>query len=501
MTEKTIILIVLFGYFGLMLAIGVWARQSVHSGEGYFLAGRKLPFWVAAFSMNATGESAWLLLGLSGIAYLTGFQALWVIMGEATGVTLAWLLVAKRLNRQSRQLNAITVPDFLTKKFDDKTHHIRIVSVTIILSMVATYIAAQMLATGKAFSIFLDWDYTTGVWVGGLVTVAYTSFGGFKAVAYTDAVQAMLMLFALVIIPVVGLSEIGGLSQLLSSLETMDATLVSPWFPGQTSTFAVIAIMSALAIGLPFIGVPQLLVRFMAIRDVTEVRKAAGISIIVILIFDLGAVATGLVGRVLFPEMAQLGGDAENVMPTLARTLFPPIITGILVVAVLSAVMSTVSSLLNLASSAIVHDLYSKFPWPFSRKSGSGNSREASLAQWTTLAVGIAGCLIAMMQDGMIFSLVLFAWSGLGAAFAPVILCALRWRKTTRQGVVAGMIAGFGTSILWVVFAKEAFYNLYEMIPGFTAGLAATIVVSLLTSSKEVSLSDTGEVPDVTRNL
>ncbi|MCP4271894.1 MAG: sodium/proline symporter [Gammaproteobacteria bacterium] len=478
MSENNIVIAVLLVYFCIMLGIGVWARREGQSGVGYFLAGRKLPYWVAAFSMNATGESAWLLLGLSGMAYLVGFQALWVVIGEVIGVALAWILVAKRLNKESRENNTITVPDFLSEKFQDKTHSIRIVSVVIILLMVAAYIAAQMLATGKAFNIFLGWDYTTGVWVGGLVTVAYTSFGGFKAVAYTDAVQAMLMLFALIAVPVVGLPEVGGFSGLWAGLQNIDLSLTSPWVLSDSNSVIIFAVASSLAIGLPFIGVPQLLVRFMAIKDTDEVPKAATVSVIVILMFDLGAVATGLVGRVLFPDLA----DPENIMPTLAKALFSPLVTGILVVAVLSAVMSTVSSLLNLASSAIVHDLYQKI-----RNPDSDGKHEAKLGQWTTLVLGIAGCLIAMVQEGLIFTLVLFAWSGLGAAFGPVTLCALRWKKTTRQGVVAGMIAGFGTSVLWVIFAKENFYDLYEMVPAVIMGLGATLLVSHLTWSEEVS--------------
>jgi sodium/proline symporter len=468
------IIAVLLVYLGLMLAIGVWARRSHDSAAGYFLAGRRLPYWVVAFSMNATGESAWLLLGLSGVAYVTGVQALWVVAGETIGVALAWLLVARRLNEQSRQSDTITVPDFLAVRFAERAAAIRYLSVAIILVMACAYVAAQMLATGKAFNVFLGWDFSTGVWVGGLVTVAYTAFGGFKAVAYTDAVQAMLMLFALIVVPVVGLSAIGGAAGLWQGLRAIDPALLLPWSAGESPLVAVIIIASGLAVGLPFLGVPQLLVRFMATRDAGEVPKAAAVSIVVILLFDLGAVATGLVGRVLFPALE----DPEAVMPTLSQALFPPLLTGVLVVAVLSAVMSTVSSLLNLASSAIVHDIYRKL----SRRAGAA-SREAALGQWVTLALGVAGCLVALVQDGLIFSLVLFAWSGLGAAFGPVILCTLRWRGTTAQGVLAGMAAGFSTSVLWVLLAKDASYGLYEMIPGFTAGMLATVLVSRATAA------------------
>ncbi len=487
MTETNIIAAILLVYLGFMLTIGIWARRSAGTSEGYFLAGRKLPYWIAAFSMNATGESAWLLLGLSGAAYLTGLQAFWIVAGEVIGVALAWLLVAKKLNHDSRRLGAITVPDFLAESFTgtqagSHATKIRLISVVIILSMAVAYIAAQMLATGKAFNVFLNWNYATGVWVGGLVTVAYTAFGGFKAVAYTDAVQALLMLFALVAIPVAGLIHIGGFAPLWEGLQSAGPAYASLLGATDITTFSIIAILSAVAIGLPMLGVPQLLVRFMAIRDTSEVKKAAGVSVVVILLFDAGAVATGLVGRVLFPDLISIGGDSENIMPTLARELFPPIITGLMVVAVLSAVMSTVSSLLNLASSALVHDFFGKVRNTFSRSESSGKMREATLAMWVTVFIGLGGCLIAMQETGLIFDLVLFAWSGLGAAFGPVMLCLLRWKKTTQAGVIAGMVAGFGTSILWVVFAKEHFYDLYEMVPAFITALLATIIVSRMTA-------------------
>ena len=215
----------------------------------------------------------------------------------------------------------------------------------------------------------------------------------------------------------------------------------------------------------------------MAMRSPEEVPRAATVSVIVIILFDLGAVATGLVGRVLFPGL----DDAETVMPELARALFPPLVTGVLVVAVLSAVMSTVSSLLNLASSAIVHDLY--------RHTARGRAKagtEARIGAWVTLVLGVAGCVIALQQQGFIFSLVLFAWSGLGAAFGPVMLCTLHWRGTTAVGVVAGMVSGFATSVLWVLTFKAATFDLYEMIPAFIVGMAVTVAVSLLMPSPRV---------------
>ncbi|MEM9989371.1 MAG: sodium/proline symporter, partial [Pseudomonadota bacterium] len=351
---------------------------------------------------------------------------------------------------------------------------LRIGSVLIILVMVLVYVAAQMLATGKAFESFLGWPYAVGVFAGGIVTIVYTSFGGFRGVAYTDTAQALLMLFAVIAVPVAGFMSIGSIEGVSSALSAADGNLLSPIDFSVGTTAAMVALASALAVGLPFIGVPQLLVRYIAISNEDEVGKASLISVVVIFILGSGAVATGLVGRALVPDLA----DAEKIMPVLSEMLFPPLITGFLVAAVLSAVMSTVSSLMNLASSALVGDLYHQ-----SFKPDLDTKTLGRLGIWVTAIVGVIGMLIALNQNGLIFTFVLFAWAGLGAAFGPMILCVLWWGKTTWQGAFAGMIGGFVTTIIWVLYFKEQTFDLYEMIPGFIAGLAITVIISLMTSS------------------
>lgn len=410
MKGEITILVVVVAYLASMMTIGLLARGKGPSKKDYYLAGRRLPYWVIAFSMNATGESAWLLLGLSGLGYVVGVQAFWVVIGETIGIWLSWSLVAKRLNAVARASDAVTLPDVLADRLGDPLRLVRILSVLIILVMVAVYVAAQMLATGKAFETFLGWPYVAGVVVGGVVTVTYTSFGGFRGVAYTDTAQALLMLFAVTAVPVAGLVAIGGLTGLSESLSALDPMLLAPIGASSAGLAAILSIASALAIGLPFLGVPQLLVRYIATRDAAEISKARNISVTVIFLLGFGAVSTGLVGRALYPGLA----DGETIMPTLSEELFPPFVTGLLVAAVLSTVMSTVSSLLNLASSAVVSDLYHKFFSP------SADSRAvARLGVWVTAVLGVLGCVIALNQQGLIFNFVLFAWAGLGAAFGP----------------------------------------------------------------------------------
>ncbi len=474
--DTAIIWAVFACFLVVLVVITIWSRQESHSVEGYYVAGKKLPWWVVAFSTNATGESGWLLLGLTGMAYLVGVHALWVVAGEVIGIALSWMLVARRLKRATDGYGSITVPDYLESRFNDHRHVLRKISILIILLMVGAYAAAQMVAAGKAFSTFLEMDYRWGVALGAFITVLYTATGGFKAVAYTDVLQGVLMLLALVLIPLFALDHLGGWAAVSAQLGSMDVSLLDPMGPQGWTVAGIVAVASFLAIGLPFIGVPQLMVRFISLRSEKEVFGAGLTSVICILLFDLGAVMIGLCGRVMFPELA----DAETVLPQVSQALFPPVITGIVMVVVLAAIMSTVDSLLILASSAVVRDYLEKV-----RKFSSGDQRLARTGKWVTVVIGVLAMLVALSETRAVFWFVLFAWSGLGAAFGPVLLCSLYWSRTTRSGAVAGMLTGFGTIMVWVLYIKQAAYDLYEMVPAFFLALFATVVVSLLTQPRQ----------------
>ncbi len=464
-------------YFIFLGALAIWSRRETGTLSGFFLAERKLPSWVVAFSTNATGESGWLLLGLTGMGYAVGLQAFWVVVGETIGIALAWSLVAQRLKRLSDQTDSITVPDVLAARFNDTRHILRGLSVVIILLMVGAYVSAQMVATGKAFSSFIDLDYSAAVILGAIVTITYTFVGGFKAVAYTDVVQGVLMLMGLIIVPVVAIFSLGGWSNLEAQLQSIDPALLRFWGPQGGGLPAWIAIISFLAIGIPFLGVPQLMVRFMAARDEREIVKASAISVFVIFLFGTGAVLAGMAGHALFPGLE----DPETIFPLLSRELFPPIITGLLMVVVLAAIMSTVDSLLILASSALTRDFLQKI-W----KLGKSDRVLANYGKVMTLIIGIGGAIFALFESPVIFWFVLFAWSGLGAAFGPVILCALFYRRTTLPGAFAGMLGGFSTNMVWVLAFKGVTYDLYEVIPGFFVGLLLTLIVSRLSHPKGI---------------
>jgi sodium/proline symporter len=462
-------------YLGLLAAFALWSRRETHTLAGYYLAGRKLPYWVVAFSTNATGESGWLLLGLTGMGYAVGAQAYWVVVGEVLGVGLSWLLVSRRLKRLSDASDSITVPDVLTARFEDRWHLIRGIAVTIILVMVTAYVSAQMIATGKAISSFTDMSYATGIFVGATIIIGYTFVGGYKAVSYTDVLQGALMLAGLVFVPIVAIVHAGGWDAIAAGLPTDD--------PGYRNMFAVsagglqgwVVIISFLGIGLPFLGVPQLLVRYMSARDDAELRKARVVSVSVMLAFGIGAVTAGIAGRALFPGLE----DPETIFPVLSSELFPPLITGVLLVVVLSAIMSTVDSLLLLASSAVVRDTVQKI-----LGSAESDARLSVYGKILTLLIGALGIALAFQVEQLIFWFVLFAWSGLGAAFGPVVLCLLYYGRTTGAGVAAGMLGGFLTSVIWVLAVKPHAYDLYEAVPGFFVGIVLTLVVSRMTGDK-----------------
>ena len=470
---RATIVAVLAAYFLVLVGIAWWASRENRSVAGFYVAGKKLPSWVIAFSANTTGESGWLLLGLTGMGYLVGFHAMWVVLGEVLGVALAWTLVARPFKEHTDRCDAITVPDYLSDRFQDRRHVLRLISAVIIFTMVVAYTAAQLTVAGKTFESFLGTGYGTGVLVGAAVIFLYTSIGGFKAVAYSDLVQGVLMFLCLLVLPVAGIWHAGGWSALMASVGQADPALLRPMGEHGWTLQGVVSAVSFAGIGLAFLGAPQLLTRFMSARDRRQIAGGGLIAVLCIVVFDVGAVLAGIAGRHLFPGLA----DPETVLPAMATQLFPAVVAGLVLVVVIAAIMSTVDSLLILASSAVVRDVVQKVIAP-----SLPERRLAAVGRVLTVVIGLGGLAFALPESRLIFWFVLFAWAGLASAFTPVVLCSLFWAGTTRAGAVAGMIGGFATAIVWVVTPLKArFYDLYEMIPGFAVGFLLTVVVSLLT--------------------
>ncbi len=467
---------VLVAYLLVLLAIGWWGGRDSKDVAGYFVAGKKLPAWVIAFSSNATGESAWLLLGLTGMGYLVGIHAFWIVMGEVLGVAMAWVFVARPFKEYSDRYDAITVPDYLEERFRDTGHLLRFIGVFIIITMVMAYTAAQLTASGKAFDSFLGTSYVGGVLIGAAVILYYTTVGGFKAVAYSDFLQGVLMLGCLVTLPIVGIAAAGGWGNLMAGLGAEDPALLRPMGSLGLTVPGVISAAGFLAVGVAFLGSPQLLTRFIAARDQEQIVQGGLWAVLCMIGFDVGAVLAGMSGRYLFPGLE----DPETILPVMSEALFPAFFTGIFLVVVLAAIMSTVDSLLILASSAVVRDVVQQVFHPHVTE------RRLSLyGKLVTVVIGAGALVMALGEVRVIFWFVLFAWSGLSCGFTPVVLCSLFWKGTTRAGAAAGMAGGFLVTVLWVVLFKAATYDLYEMIPGFIAGLVITVAVSLATAPPE----------------
>ncbi|MCI0435995.1 MAG: sodium/proline symporter [Gemmatimonadetes bacterium] len=480
-----VILAVLVAYGVLLFAIGLATRRGSATVAGYYVADKRLPAWVIAFSNNATGESAWLLLGLTGMGYAVGFHALWVALGEVLGVALGWTLVAPRFKTATDRFDSITVPDYLTSRFRDTRHRFRWIGFVVIVTMVTAYTAAQLTAMGKAFDAFLGTSYTSGTIIGLLFILFYTTVGGFKAVAWSDLVQGLLMFAGLLVMPFVGFAAAGGWTAVIESLRAQDPALLTAMGEAGLTLPGIISALGFIAVGLAFLGAPQLLVRWISARDLRQIRSGGTIAVLCMIVFDLGAIFTGIAGRALLPGLA----DAETILPRMTSELLPVLFVGIYLVIVLAASMSTVDSLLILVSSSVARDIVQHIFGP-----ALTELRIARLGQAVTLMIGIGALAFALGEVRVIFWFVLFAWSGLACAFTPVVLCALFWRRTTRQGAVTGMIAGFVTAIVWVIAFKSRTYGLYEMIPGFMAGILTTVLVSLGTEPDPDALREFDEV-------
>ncbi len=338
--------------------------------------------------------------------------------------------------------------------------------------MAAFYIAAQVTASGKAFESFVGTSYEMGAIIGAAIILYYTTVGGFKAVAYSDLLQGVLMVGCLFILPIVGITAAGGWTEMMSGLNSIDPSLLKPMGEHGMSGLGIASALGFIAIGFAFLGSPQLLIRFISAKSTDSITNGSIVSVVCAIIFDIGAIFSGMAGRVLFPML----DDPETIYPIMSAELFPAAFTGIFLVVVLAAIMSTADSLLILASSAVVRDVIQKvFTPPWS---------ENTFSHWgkgVTVILGLIALALALPEVRVIFWFVLFAWSGL-ACFTPVVLCSLFWKGTTLAGAIAGLVAGFGTTVLWVLVFKERFYDLYEMIPGFAMGFLATILVSIFTT-------------------
>jgi len=408
------ILIIVCLYLAGMLFIGRLAYLRTRSSEDFYLAGRSLGSWVTAISSTASSESGWVVLGAVGMAYQEGVAALWFAPGCLLGylVNLYWL--APRLRREAAKQGSLTLPDFLADRLGDRNHLLRFVAVVIILLCLSGYLAAQMTATGKAMDAILGVGYAPGILIGGTVIIIYTLMGGFTAVSFTDFVQGLIMVGALVLMPLLVLAKTGGYGSTLEQLQQIDPRLIT--ITGGRQGAALFGFMvGLLGIGLGYPGQPHVITRYMAAASDEKIRQSQLIAVCWGVLVFYGAGLLGLGGRLLMPELAS-GGDPEQLFPLLSRRLLHPLLAGVMLAAVLSAIMSTVSSQLLVCASAVSRDLLEKV---FHRAQGDRWSVLAG--RLAVLLLGLAAIAVSLGQVRLVFWFVLFAWSGLGAAFGPVL--------------------------------------------------------------------------------
>ena len=488
--------LILFSYFAILFGIGVLASRRIKNVGDYYVAGKKLGYWVAAFSARATGESGWLLLGLTGLGALVGLSAMWVVVGELLGVTIAWFLMAKPFRKAVDKSDAMTIPDYLAARFthstDNKTWQnkfIRLLSALTIALFVTVYVSAQIDATGKAFESFLGWNYYLGILVGFGIVIIYTYSGGFFAVAWSDLLQGSLMLVGLVLLPVAAWISSSGIAEIWQSLHAADPGLTNIWGPTGLTLASFMVAISYAAIGLGFLGSPQIFVRFISIKDQDEIDKGRWVAVIFTLLTDGGAVLAGMFGRYLLVDpsvdvVMALGPGAERLLPELVVYLFPSIVVAIFVAVVLAAIMSTVDSLLVVASSAVARDIYQQLLVP-----GIQDSQLTKLSKKVTLSLAMGALLIASVvsiisPDRTVFWFAIFGWSGIAATFCPVVLLSLFWRSYNFWGAVTSMITGF----ICVPFFKFVIPQLGdfgrslamagELAPAFFISLLSGIIIS-----------------------
>ena len=471
MTASTPMLITFVVYIAAMIFIGLFAYQRTKNLSDYILGGRSIGSFVTALSAGASDMSGWLLMGLPGAIYLSGISESWIAIGLVVGAYLNWLFVAGRLRVQTEHNgNALTLPDYFTNRFEDKSRILRIFSALVILVFFTIYCASGVVAGARLFESTFGMSYETALWAGAAATIAYTFIGGFLAVSWTDTVQASLMIFALLLVPVFAIIGAGGPGDALALVEQVDPARLD-WI----GTGGMVAVVSALAWGLGYTGQPHILARFMAADSLATIPRARRIAMTWMVLCLAGSMATGFFGIAWFashPEhAAPVEANPERVFIVLSELLFNPWIAGVLLSAILAAIMSTLAAQLLVCSSALTEDFYRGFLRP-----RAGHRELVWFGRAMVLAVAALAMWIARDPESRVLGLVAYAWAGFGSAFGPVVVLSVFWKRMTRNGALAGMLVGAATVLLW----KQTGSALYEMVPGFLAATVAIVVVSLL---------------------
>jgi sodium/proline symporter len=461
-------------YLAVILLMAYVAYRRTANLSDFILGGRSLNSWVTALAAQASDMSGWLLMGLPGLAYLAGFEAVWMVAGLLAGTYLNWKLVAQRLREATEKLNdALTLPDYFERRFNDDTRLLRLIAGAFVLFFFALYTSSGFVAAGKLFETLFGIPYLWAMLLGGGSIVAYTFFGGFLAISWADVMQGSLMFFALIIVAAMGLYHVGGAAGIADTLNAMNAELLDPFTNSSGAALGWVGILSLAGWGLGYCGQPHILARFMAIRDSRNMGAARRIAMVWQTTVLLAALLIGVTGLGVLDRQLS-GADAEKVFIFMSVEFFPPVIAGICLSAILAAVMSTASAQLLVSSSAFAEDFYKGL---FRKDATRGE------LLWTgrlaVLGVALVALWLARDPDSRVLELVAWAWAGFGAAFGPTVILSLYWRDMNRAGALAGVIVGGLTTIVWPMFRGTApIFDLYELVPGFVFSTLAIVIAT-----------------------
>ncbi|MDF7825528.1 sodium/proline symporter PutP [Pontiellaceae bacterium B12227] len=472
--ENLSIIITFIAYLIFMLAIGAHFCKRNESLSDYLIGDRQLNKWVTSMSAQASDMSGWLLLGLPGYAYLQGLEAVWIALGLGIGTYLNWKFVALKLRRFTEAAgNAITLPDYFANRFNDHNKSLRVLSALFILVFFLIYTASGFVAGAKLFESVFGLAYHNALLIGVVVIISYTALGGFMAVSWTDFFQGIIMFFAIIAVPILGIHATGGFAASSNAWNSVSPGFMDIFSHGNSDPLKAISVISLMAWGIGYCGQPHILTRFMAIRSPEEIKPARRIAMTWVIVSLSCAVLVGLIGRIYLAEKLP-DSDSEKIFMILVRQLTHPVIGGILLAAVLAAIMSTADSQLLVTSSALTEDLYRVIIRP-----KASQKELVWVSRGTVIGVAALACMIALKPDSSVLGLVSYAWAGFGSTFGPLVLLSLYWKRMTRNGALAGIIGGAITVLVWKHLSGGIF-DLYEIVPGFLISTLCIVLFSLL---------------------
>lgn len=499
---------VLAVYVGILFLIGIFASRKIKGMSDYYVGGKKMGFWAVAFSARATGESGWLLIGLTGMGAIAGYSGYWVVVGELLGVFISWQFMAKRFKRRSDAFGAITIPDYLDSHFKSTTHTLRIIAATALVIFIVIYVASQIDVTGVAFESMLGIDYKLGALIGFFIVLVYIFIGGFVAAVWSDLFQGLLMFFGLVLLPIVVWFSMDHGAGITEGLNAIDPSLTQVMGRSDDNWMNLFTILGFSMIGLGFLGSPQVYVRFMSIKDEREIIKGKWVATTFTLLTDAAAVTIGILARIYFTNSGQdpesiLGKNGEDVLGMITESFLPTLLVAIFIAIVLSAIMSTIDSLLILASSAISRDFYQKIFRPDLKQENL-----TKISRSSTLIMAFTALLLAMIMnyvspDRQIFWVIIFGWSGIAATFCPVVILTLFWKGYSEKGAIASMIAGFSSVIIFNFVLKELpnvgpyFIALDVLAPAFAIAMLVGVIVSKIYPPRKEAVEMIEEIDSI----